>query len=199
MRRTITTRETRETKVRVALDLDGTGTSNVSTGVGFFDHLLDSFAHHGLFDLEVETLGDTHIDDHHSVEDTSLVLGTAFAETLGDRSGIVRFGDARVPMDEAIAAATVDVGGRPYSVIEIPLVTPYIGNMTTQNLPHAIESMVRTAGFTLHLHAEGRNDHHVAEASMKALARATRAAVEIDPRRVGVASTKGTPSSEEPA
>ncbi|MCQ3805261.1 MAG: imidazoleglycerol-phosphate dehydratase HisB [bacterium] len=186
------TRETQETSVEVHLDLDGSGQAAVSTGVGFFDHLLTSLAHHALFDLTVNTKGDLNVDDHHTVEDTALVLGSAMAEALGDRAGINRFGDAAVPMDEALGSAAVDVGGRPYAVIDLPLQNPMIGNLTTQNLPHALEAMARAAGFTLHLRSEGLNDHHQAEAAIKALARALRQAVSQDPRRQGVASTKGT-------
>ena len=185
------TRTTRETSVEVSLDLDGSGQAEVSTGVGFFDHLLTSLAHHALFDLRVKTIGDLVIDDHHTVEDTALVLGAALAEALGDRTGINRFGDAQVPMDEALGMAAVDVGGRPYAVIELPLQNPYIGNLTTQNLPHAIEALAQAAGITLHLRSKGRNDHHQAEAAIKALARALRQAVARDSRRLGVASTKG--------
>ncbi len=185
------TRNTRETSVEVSLDLDGSGQAEVATGVGFFDHLLTSLAHHALFDLKVTTVGDLIIDDHHTVEDTALVLGAVLAEALGDRAGINRFGDARVPMDEALGTAAVDVGGRPYAVIDLPLQNPSIGNLTTQNLPHALEAMARTAGITLHLSSKGINDHHQAEAAIKALARALRQAVERDPGRVGVASTKG--------
>ena len=193
MTRTATvTRVTRETDVAVTLDLDGTGAAEVATGVGFLDHLLTSLAHHALFDLTVRTDGDLEIDDHHTVEDTALVLGEALAGALGDRSGIVRYGDAAVPMDEALATAAVDVGGRPYAVVDLELATERIGNLTTQNLPHALEAFCRTSGVTLHLTARGRNDHHVAEAAFKALARALRAAVASDPRRVGIASTKGT-------
>ncbi|MDX1691139.1 MAG: imidazoleglycerol-phosphate dehydratase, partial [Acidimicrobiia bacterium] len=142
--------------------------------------------------LTVATEGDLEIDDHHTVEDTALVLGTALAEALGDRAGIVRFGDASVPMDETLARAVVDAGGRPYAVIDLPLRTDRIGTLTTQNIPHALEAFARTAGFTLHLSATGSNDHHVAEAAIKALARAVRAAVAVDPRRDGIPSTKGT-------
>ncbi|MDE0188159.1 MAG: imidazoleglycerol-phosphate dehydratase HisB [bacterium] len=184
-------RETKETSVEVRLDLDGSGQAQVSTGVGFFDHLLTSLAHHALFDLTINTRGDLEVDDHHTVEDTALVLGSAIAEALGDRAGINRFGDAAVPMDEALGRAAVDVGGRPYAVVDLPLRNPTIGNLTTQNLPHAIEAMARTAGITLHLSSTGRNDHHQAEAAVKALARALRQAVARDPRRMGVASTKG--------
>lgn len=187
------TRTTKETEVDVSIDLDGSGTASVATGVGFFDHLLTSFAVHALFDLTLTTRGDLEIDDHHTVEDTALVLGAAISEALGDRAGIVRFGDARVPMDEALASATVDVSGRPYAVLSLELSTPSIGGLTSQNIPHALEALARTAGMTLHVTATGRNDHHVAEASIKALARAMRAAIEIDPRRHGdVPSTKGS-------
>ncbi|MDF1596469.1 MAG: imidazoleglycerol-phosphate dehydratase HisB [Acidimicrobiia bacterium] len=185
-------RSTRETTVSVKLDLDGSGDGNISTGVGFFDHLLTSLSHHSLIDLTVETEGDLHVDDHHTVEDTALVLGEALAAALGDRSGISRFAEARVPMDEAVAEAVIDVSGRPYAVIELPFTTDRIGNLTTQNIPHALEAFTRTAGLTLHLRARGANDHHIAEAAFKALARALRGAVAFDPRRSGVPSTKGT-------
>jgi len=142
--------------------------------------------------LTIATRGDLEVDDHHTVEDTALVLGSAISEALGDRAGINRFGDAAVPMDEALGTAAVDVGGRPYAVVDLSLRNPAIGNLTTQNIPHAIESLARTAGITLHLSSTGRNDHHQAEAAIKALARALRQAVERDPRRVGVPSTKGT-------
>ena len=189
-------RHTKETRVSVEIDLDGKGRADVRTGIGFFDHLLTSLAHHALFDLTIITEGDVEVDDHHTVEDTALCLGEALAGALGDRTGIHRFGDARIPMDEAIAQATVDVGGRPYCVARIELDTPYIGNLTTQNLSHALEAFARTSGVTLHVAATGRNDHHVAEAAFKALARALRAAVAPDPRRSGMASTKGTPAME---
>ena len=189
-------RSTKETRVSVMLDLDGNGDATVRTGIGFFDHLLTSLAHHALFDLTVTTDGDVEVDDHHTVEDTALCLGEALGAALGDRTGIHRFGDARVPMDEAISVATVDVGGRPYSVIDLELVNPAIGALTAQNIPHALEAFARSAGITMHLTATGRNDHHVAEAAFKALARALRAAVSPDPRRSGVPSTKGIPSPE---
>lgn len=190
-------RSTKETRVSVEIDLDGTGRSEVRTGIGFFDHLLASLAHHALFDLAITTDGDIDVDDHHTVEDTALCLGEALATALGNRTGIHRFGQARVPMDESLGDAAVDVGGRAYCVASLELSTPYIGNLTTQNIPHAVEAFTRTAGITLHLAATGRNDHHVAEAAFKALARALRAAVAPDPRRTGVPSTKGVPSSED--
>jgi imidazoleglycerol-phosphate dehydratase len=191
-RRVTIARRTRETDIVITLDLDGGGAAVVETGVGFYDHLLTSFAHHGLFDLEVRATGDLQVDEHHSVEDVALVLGSAFAEALGDRAGIVRFGDAAVPMDEALATAVVDVGGRPYAVIEVPFRGDRVGALPTQLVEHALEAFARASGTTLHLRAAGRNDHHVAEATFKALARALRAAVAPDPRRSGVASTKGS-------
>ena len=185
-------RKTLETDVTIRLDLDGSGRADVSTGVGFFDHMLTALTHHGMFDLTVATEGDLEVDEHHTVEDTALVLGQTFAEALGDRAGIVRYGDATVPMDESVATCVVDVGGRPYSVLDLPFTTERIGNLGTQMIPHAIEAFARKAGFTIHLRATGRNDHHIAEAAFKSLARALRAAVAVDPRREGIASTKGT-------
>ncbi len=193
MNRTSTVRRTtRETDVAVTVDIDGAGEATVATGIGFYDHLLASLAHHALFDLAVSATGDLEVDDHHTVEDTALVLGEALSGALGDRTGIARFGDAVVPMDEALARAAVDAGGRPYAVIDLELRSDRIGTLGTQNLPHAFESLARTAGLTLHLEARGRNDHHIAEAAVKALARALRAAVSLDPRRSGIPSTKGT-------
>ena len=185
-------RATRETKVDVRLDLEGRGEATVETGVGFFDHLLTSLAHHGLFDLVVTTAGDLEIDEHHTVEDTALVLGQAFSDSLGDRAGIVRYADATVPMDEALATAIVDVGGRPYTVLDLQFTADRIGALGTQMIPHALEAFARTAGFTIHLTARGTNDHHVAEAAFKALARALRNAVARDARREGIPSTKGS-------
>jgi imidazoleglycerol-phosphate dehydratase len=191
-RRVTVARQTRETEITVTLDLDGAGRSDVTTGIGFYDHLLTSFAHHGLFDLEVRAAGDLEVDEHHTVEDVALVLGGALAEALGERAGIARFGDASVPMDEALATAVIDIGGRPYSVLDIPFRGERVGTLPTQLVDHALDAFARSAGATLHLQARGRNDHHVAEAAFKALARALRAAVAPDPRRAGVASTKGS-------
>jgi imidazoleglycerol-phosphate dehydratase len=191
-RRVSVTRRTRETDITVTLDLDGSGAASVATGIGFYDHLLTSFAHHGLFDLEVRASGDLEVDEHHTVEDVAMVLGRALAEALGERAGITRFGEASVPMDEALATAVVDVAGRPYGVIDVPFRGERIGALSTQLVEHALDAFSRTAGVTLHLRATGRNDHHVAEAAFKALARALRAAVALDARRVGVASTKGS-------
>ena len=190
-RRVSLTRRTRETDITVSVDLDGTGSAAIETGVGFYDHLLSSLAHHGLFDLEIRATGDLQVDEHHTVEDVALVLGAAFAEALGDRAGIVRFGDSSVPMDEALATAVVDIGGRPYAVVELPFRGERVGELPLQLVEHAIEAFARTAGATVHVRGTGRNDHHLAEAAFKALGRALRAACEPDPRRRGVASTKG--------
>jgi imidazoleglycerol-phosphate dehydratase len=191
-RRVTVRRATRETEISLSLDLDGSGVAAISTGVGFYDHLLASFAHHGLFDLEVAARGDLEVDDHHTVEDVALVLGAAVAEALGDRDGIARFGDASVPMDESVATAIIDVGGRPYAVIDLPFRGERAGELSLQLVEHALEAFARTAGATLHVRGSGRNDHHLAEAAFKALGRALRAACEPDPRRRGVASTKGS-------
>jgi len=190
-RRATVTRTTRETDVTVSLDLDGSGVVEISTGVGFYDHLLGSLAHHALFDLTIRATGDLEVDDHHTVEDVALVLGSALAEALGDRVGIRRFGDATAPMDESVAKAVVDVGGRPYAVVDLPFRGEKAGELTLQLVEHALEAFARTSGTTLHVHGSGRNDHHLAEAAFKALALALRAAVETDPRRRGVPSTKG--------
>ena len=185
-------RATRETTIEAAIDLDGTGRAQVSTGIGFYDHLLSSFAHHGLFDLVVDAKGDLEVDEHHTVEDVALVLGAAFAEALGDRAGITRFGDSAVPMDESLATAVVDVGGRPYAVVDLPFRAERAGALPLQLVDHALESFARTAGATIHVRGSGRNDHHLAEAAFKALGRALRVACEPDARRTGVASTKGS-------
>lgn len=186
------TRATRETTITVTLRLDGSGETKVDTGVGFFDHLLSAMAHHALFDLEVSASGDLLVDEHHTVEDVALVFGAALAEALGDRAGIVRFGDASVPMDESLATAVVDVGGRPYAVVDVPFRGKRAGKLPLQLIDHVFESVARTGGVTLNVKGRGRNDHHLAEAAFKAFGRALREAVEIDPRRAGApASTKG--------
>jgi imidazoleglycerol-phosphate dehydratase len=186
------TRSTIETQITVALKLDGTGKTAIDTGVGFYDHLLGSMAHHALFDLEIAATGDLVIDEHHTVEDVALVLGAALAQALGDRSGIARFGDAAVPMDESVATAVVDVGGRPYAVVELPFKGKRAGKLPLELVDHALESFARAGGVTLNVKGRGRNDHHLAEAAFKALGRALCAAVTVDPRRQGVASTKGS-------
>jgi len=185
------TRSTKETQITVTLKLDGTGETKIETGVGFYDHLLNSLAHHALFDLEIDASGDLVIDEHHTVEDVALVLGAALAQALGDRAGIARFGDSSVPMDESVATAVVDVGGRPYAVIDLPFKGKRAGKMPLELIEHALESLARAGGVTLNLKGRGRNDHHLAEAAFKAVGRALSAAVAVDPRRQGPASTKG--------
>jgi imidazoleglycerol-phosphate dehydratase len=185
-------RSTSETTIEVTVDLDGSGATDVQTGVGFYDHLLTSLGHHSLIDLRVRATGDLHVDEHHTVEDVALVLGDAISGALGDRVGITRFGDARVPMDDALASVALDLSGRPYAVLDLAFVGERVGRLSTQNIPHVLESLARTMGANLHISAGGRNDHHIAEATFKALARSLRAAVAPDPRRAGVASTKGS-------
>ena len=185
-------RSTRETQITVTLKLDGTGETNIDTGVGFYDHLLGSMAHHALFDLTIAATGDLVIDEHHTVEDVALVLGASLAQALGDRSGIARFGDAAVPMDESVATAVVDVGGRPYAIVDLPFKGKRAGKLPLELVEHTLESFARAGGVTLNLKGRGRNDHHLAEAAFKALGRALCVAVTVDPRRQGVASTKGS-------
>jgi len=185
-------RITGETSVLVELDLDGTGTARVSTGVPFFDHMLAQLAKHGLLDLTVQADGDIEIDAHHTVEDTAITLGQALRAALGDKSGLSRFGDAAVPLDEALARAAVDVSGRPYLVHSEPAgMAPLIGSYDTTLTRHFFESLTAAAGICLHLSVTGRNPHHIIEAQFKAVARALRAAVAPDPRAPGVPSTKG--------
>ena len=185
-------RVTKETSVVIELGLDGTGTAQVSTGVPFFDHMLAQLAKHGLLDLAVTAAGDIEIDAHHTVEDTALTLGEALRVALGDKSGISRFGDAVVPLDETLARAAVDVSGRPYLVHSEPDgMAPLIGSYDTTLTRHFFESLTFTAGICLHLSVTGRNPHHIVEAQFKAVARALRAAVAPDPRATGVPSTKG--------
>jgi imidazoleglycerol-phosphate dehydratase len=186
-------RVTKETSVLVELDLDGTGSTDVSTGVPFFDHMLAQLGKHGLLDLFVEATGDIEIDAHHTVEDTALALGQALREALGDKAGICRFGDAAIPLDETLARAAIDLSGRPYLVHSEPApMAPLIGSYDTTLTRHFFESVTATAGICLHLEVTGRNPHHVVEAQFKAVARALRAAVAPDPRSPGIPSTKGT-------
>ena len=187
-------RATTETKVLVEIDLDGSGRTDVSTGVGFYDHMLGSFGKHGLFDLTVQVEGDLHIDAHHTVEDTAIALGQAFARAAGDKAGVRRFGDAMIPMDECLVQAAVDLSGRPYLVhVEPDGAPPTIGpDYATTLTRHVFESFTYHAAVALHVRVlAGRDWHHVTEAQYKAVARALRTAVEIDPRVQGVPSTKG--------
>jgi imidazoleglycerol-phosphate dehydratase len=187
------TRTTGETDVRLALDLDGAGEGTRSTGVGFFDHMLDLLARHGALDLDVEVTGDLQTGAHHTVEDTGLVLGRALDEALGDRAQIARYGHAVVPMDEARAAATIDVSGRPLLVFAAELPPGATGGLEHELVEELFRAVASTARLTLHLELQaGTNAHHMIEALFKAFARALRAAVAIDPRETGVPSTKGT-------
>jgi len=186
-------RRTAETEVAVFLRLDGQGEARVATGIGFLDHMLDLFAFHGLFDLEVQARGDLHVDPHHTVEDVAIVLGQALDEALGDRRGIVRMGHAWVPMDEALAFVAVDLSGRPYAVLDVAFSGPAIGALPTSLIPHFLETLAVHARMNLHARLLcGRDDHHRAEALFKALGRALEMAVRQDPRRGGIPSTKGT-------
>jgi imidazoleglycerol-phosphate dehydratase len=194
MRTAEISRQTNETQIQIKLDLDGTGKHEISTGVGFLDHMLTHLAVHGLFDLSVQAKGDLHIDAHHTVEDVALALGQAFDQALGDRKGIIRMGDCLVPMDESLAHVAVDISGRPYVVIQAEWHSPYVGTIPTTLFPHFFESFAITARCNLHARVlYGRDDHHQAEALFKAWARALDIATQIDPRRVGsIPSTKGT-------
>ncbi|MFN8126882.1 MAG: imidazoleglycerol-phosphate dehydratase HisB [Candidatus Nanopelagicales bacterium] len=186
-------RATKESEVSVALDLDGTGRVEVATGVPFFDHMLSQLGKHGGFDLTVRTVGDLDVDAHHTVEDTSLALGQALREALGAKEGLRRYGDALVPLDEALVSSAVDLSGRPYLVHTEPELVELIGTYDTTLTRHIWESLVATAQITLHVRViSGRNAHHIVEAQFKSVARSLRTAVERDPRVVGVPSTKGT-------
>jgi len=189
-------RETSESSIDLTLNLDGTGESAISTSVPFFDHLLTAFAKHSLVDLTVRATGDTHIDVHHTVEDTAIVLGKAIAQALGDKAGISRFGDALVPLDDALAQAVVDISGRPYLVhtgepsgFEFHLIG---GHFTGSMVRHVFEAIAFNAGLTVHVTVlAGRDPHHIAEAEFKAFARAFRQAIALDARVIGIPSTKG--------
>ena len=187
-------RSTSESTVRVALDLDGTGRHTISTTVPFYDHMLTALARHSLIDLTVEASGDTHIDAHHTVEDTAIVLGQALREALGDKRGIVRYGDATVPLDEALVRAVVDVSGRPYLHYEVEIPKwQMLGDYDVFLTPEFFRAVVLNAGLTAHIDlVRGDNPHHIVEAAFKAFARALDAATSIDPRVAGVPSTKGT-------
>ena len=185
-------RKTKETEVRVHLNLDGNGRARISTGISFLNHMLELFARHGLFDLEIECRGDLEIDDHHSVEDIAISLGRALKEALGDKAGIARYGEATVPMDEALCRAVVDLSGRFFLVYEVETRRHTIGNFSVELAEHFWRSFAEAARCNLHIDAlRGRNTHHILEGTFKATARALRLAVERDARIVGVLSTKG--------
>ncbi len=186
-------RYTKETEIELSLNLDGAGNAEISSGIGFYDHMLGHIALHGKFDLSVKATGDLHIDAHHCIEDIAICLGKAVDEALGARAGIQRMGTAFVPMDEALARVVIDLSGRPYAVIQADFNTPMMGQMPTDLVAHALETVAAHA--KMNLHAEvlyGRNDHHKAEALFKALGRALAQAVARDPGRRGIPSTKGT-------
>jgi imidazoleglycerol-phosphate dehydratase len=186
-------RTTAETDVHVVVDLDGSGAITASTGVGFFDHMLTLFARHSLIDLEVATRGDLATGSHHTVEDTGIVLGQALDKALGDRSGIERYGQSLVPMDECLAQAAIDISGRPYVACDVPLPATVVGGFETDLLEEFLRGLANHAKLTLHLRLlTGENPHHVIEACFKAVARALRAAVAPNPRSAGVPSTKGS-------
>jgi len=186
-------RNTKETQIRVAVDLDGVGNAKVSTGIGFFDHMLDSFARHGGIDIEVETRGDLHIDMHHTVEDTGIVLGQAIKQALDGFKGIRRFGHAYIPMDETLSRCAIDFSNRPYLIWKVEFRTPKVGDMDTELFKEFHHAFAMNGGACVHLETlYGANSHHIAESGFKALARAVRQAVEIDPKTHGHApSTKG--------
>src|ERR1700730_16069540 len=186
-------RKTRETDIKLTLKLDGAGNSTIQTGVPFLDHMLESFARHGFFDLKVEAQGDLHIDDHHTVEDVGIVLGRAFREALGDRAGIRRFGEATVPLDEAVCTAIVDISGRSDLGYNVPISQERVGNFQTELVHDFMKALTDEVGMNLHLNlVSGRNPHHIIEATFKALARAMDHATAREPRLSGVLSTKGT-------
>lgn len=186
-------RETRESRVEIALNLDGSGRGDISTGIGFLDHMLDSLARHARFDLTIRAEGDLHVDQHHTAEDVGITLGQALDRALGERQAIRRFGDAVVPLDEALAMVAVDLGGRAWASIELPFQGATVGGLSTELIPHVLQSFATDGRFGLHVRLlAGQNDHHRAEAAFKALARALDEATRPDPRLAGeVPSTKG--------
>jgi len=192
-RQAVAERKTRETSVRIQLSLDGTGSSEVATGVAFLDHMLDLLTRHGLFDLRCQASGDLKVDAHHTTEDVGIVLGKAFAEALGDKRGISRFGDARVPMEESLAAVAVDVSGRGLLSYDVQFPSPKVGDFDVELVREFLHAFCLNAGVTMHVDmVRGNNSHHIAESIFKGAARALRAAVSMDPRAAGqVPSTKG--------
>lgn len=188
------TRETSETRIAVTLDLDGQGRYEVATGIGFLDHMLEQLSRHSLIDLTAKAEGDLHIDAHHTTEDTAIAIGQAVTRALGDRAGIMRYGAAYAPMDETLTRAAIDISGRPFLIWRSAFTQPQIGGMDTELFEHWCHSFTQAAGLTLHVETlYGRNNHHIVESVFKALARALRQAVAIDPRRSdAIPSTKGT-------
>lgn len=192
-RRAVVTRVTGETDITVELDLDGTGTCSIATGLPFFDHMLNAFGRHGLFDLTVRATGDIDVDAHHTVEDTGIVLGQAFTQALGDKAGITRFSDVCIPMDETLVQAAVDISGRGQAYCDLPIPTERVGSFDTELAVEFFYAFARDARVTLHVRElAGANSHHIIEAAFKAAGRAMRYACELDPRVNGVPSTKGS-------
>jgi len=194
MRQATLTRKTAETAIEVSVNLDGTGQYDNRTGVGFFDHMLDQLARHSLIDMKIEAAGDTHIDDHHTVEDVGIALGKVLAEALGDKRGIRRYGCCLLPMDDTLVRAALDLSGRPYLVWEVAFTAPKIGRFDTELVREFFTAFAMNGGITLHVDAlRGVNSHHIAEAAFKAVARSLREAIERDPRKgEDIPSTKGT-------
>ena len=193
MRSATISRKTAETDITVDIKLDGTGTYNNQTGIGFFDHMLDQLARHALIDMTISATGDLHIDDHHTVEDTGIALGQALAKAMGDKRGIRRYGSCLLPMDDALVRAALDLSARPYLVWDVTLPTAQIGSFDTELVREFFQAFATHGGITLHVDAlQGLNSHHIAEAAFKAVARSLRDALEVDPRKADdVPSTKG--------
>ena len=193
MRTATVQRTTKETDIAITVNLDGTGDYSVSTGIGFLDHMVEQLSRHSLIDISMTVKGDLHIDQHHTVEDSALALGEAVAKALGDKRGIARYGEAHAPMDETLTRCVIDISGRPYCVYKSGFSQPRLGEMDTELFPHWFASFAQTAGITLHIETlYGENNPHIAESMYKALARALRQAVEIDPRKGdAIPSTKG--------
>lgn len=183
------TRQTSETDIKISINLDGTGEYNINTGIGFFNHMLESFAKHGFFDLNINVKGDTDVDDHHTIEDVGILLGQAFNMALGDKKGIKRISHAIVPMDEALATVAVDISGRSYCVCNFEFLRPKVGEMATENVEHFLESFANSAKININAKVEGENDHHKIEALFKALSRALDDALKIE--HDTILSTKG--------
>jgi imidazoleglycerol-phosphate dehydratase len=194
MRTATISRKTSETSIDVTVNLDGTGVYTVSTGIGFFDHMLEQLSRHGLIDMDVKTVGDLHIDQHHTVEDTGLAIGEAVKQALGEKRGIRRYAEALSPMDETLTRVALDISGRPFLVWKTEFSQKRLGEMDTEMFEHFFHSFAQAAGITLHVETlYGQNNHHIAESAFKGLARALRTAVEIDPRKAdAIPSTKGT-------
>ncbi len=187
-------RKTKETEITATVDLDGSGVADISTGIGFLDHMLEQLARHSMIDITLKAKGDLHIDFHHTTEDAGIVLGQAFAKALGDKKGITRYADVHLPMDETLTRVAVDISGRPYLIWKVEFTKPKLGEMDTELFREWFQAFAQNAGITLHVaNLYGENNHHIAETCYKGLARALRAASEVDPRQQGrVPSTKGT-------